>query len=88
LDPDRALPDACRAVSRDAKIISERDIVVSGVSGREMVMEKVGGAALVSARVYVRDNIVYMISSIVPVEKPRADETAKFLQSFTFLDRP
>jgi len=84
--PTNILQSACDGAVRNANVIAERDIVLGGRAGRELIMERLAGQALVTLRVYVRDDMLYLVSVCVPVKQPLKEHTDQFLDSFAFLE--
>lgn len=72
-------------VTRGAKVIAERDVDVGGRGGREIVVEKFAGQALVTVRMCLCSNRLYTISVVVPAKQPFKDQTTQFLDSFALL---
>ena len=83
--PATILQTVCSAAIRNAKVVSERAIVLAGVAGREVIMKKLAGQALVTLRVYIFDGRVYYVSVVVPVKEPFKEHTSQFLDSFEIL---
>jgi hypothetical protein len=74
-------------MARDDKVLTERDLTLGGVAGREIVVERLAGKvpALLTMRVHLVGNTLHTLTVVVPTRQPLKEDTTRFLDSFSLL---
>jgi hypothetical protein len=70
----------------DGKIRSEKSISLKGFPGREVKISFQEGLAIITMRVYLVNNKMYLLETIAETAKDGNDMIAKFMNSFDLLD--
>ena len=81
---DNAIKGAVNTVS--GKLLSEKDITIGKYPGREAKIDFKDGAAIITVRLYLVENKMYMLETIAETAKDPNASITKFMNSFTLIE--
>lgn len=70
----------------DGKILSEKKIMMGNIEGREVQIDYSNGEAIITMRVYLTKNKVYMAQVITETAKANNKSLQKFMNSFVIVN--
>lgn len=81
---DNALKGAVNTVN--GKLLSEKDISIGKYPGREAKIDYKEGVAIITVRLYLVENKMYMLETIAETKKDPNASITKFMNSFTLVE--
>ena len=81
---DNAIKGAVNTVS--GKLLSEKDIAIGKYPGREAKIDYKEGVAIITIRLYLVENKLYMLETIAETQKDPNASITKFMNSFALIE--